>query len=57
MLAGTLVYRHGPRTGGGPELLAGFVGRTSVGAFLPLCSSPMLGPDMRASKSRYVTLL
>ena len=36
----------------GPELLAGFAGRTSVGSFLPLCPSPMLGPDTRASKSR-----
>ena len=37
----------------GPELLAGFAGPTSVGAFLPLCPSPMLRPDTRASKSRY----
>ena len=31
MLAGTLVYRHGPRTG--TELLAGFADRTFVAAF------------------------
>ena len=36
-----------------PELLAGFAGRTSVGAFLQLCPSAMSGPDPHASKSRY----
>ena len=34
----------------GPELLAGFAGRTSVGAFLLLSPTPMLGPDTRASR-------
>ena len=37
----------------GPELLAGFAGRTSVDTFLPLCPSAMSRPDPRASKSRY----
>jgi hypothetical protein len=40
----------------GPELLAGFAGRTSVGAFLPLCPSTMSGSDPRASKSRYTII-
>ena len=33
----------------GPELLAGSAGRTSVGAFLPLCPRLMLGPETLAS--------
>jgi hypothetical protein len=37
----------------GPELFAGFAGRTSVGAFLLLIPSAMSGPDPRARKSRY----
>ena len=41
----------------GPELLASFAGWTSVGAFLPLCPSPMSGPDPRASKSRYKIII
>jgi hypothetical protein len=50
MLVGTLVYRHGPRTGGSRTVLAGFAGRTSVGAFRPLSPTPMsAGPDTRAS--------
>ena len=53
MLAGTLVYHHGPTTGGSRTVSAGFAGPVSVGAFLPLCPRPMLGPATRASKSRY----
>ena len=49
MLADTLVYRHGDPGLVGPELLAGFAGRNSVGAFWLLSPTPMLGSDTRAS--------
>ena len=52
LLAGTLVYHHGPNTFCS-ELLAGFAGQTSVGAFLPLCPTPMSELDRCASKSRF----
>ena len=57
---------QGPRSGGserarnvGPRLLfdRNLVRLwSSVGAFLPLCPSPMAGPDPRDSKSRYKTI-